>query len=105
MKFDIYRETMSQSSYFKSRPDLVEFEGVGGGNQKSWKTLRVERSGCNLVGRIRKCRRYVIYVTGLDPLSLEIQGRVVQCFGEFGASRRARMIKTGRCVRDLHKWT
>ena len=30
---------MSQSSYFKSRPDLLTLEGVGAGKQKSWKTL------------------------------------------------------------------
>ena len=56
--------------------------GVGGGNPKSRKTLRVERSGWNLVGRIRKCRRYVIDVTRLDPLCLGKLGRGVQCFGE-----------------------
>ena len=33
---------MSQSSCFKSRPDLVTLGGVGGGNQKSWKTLSGE---------------------------------------------------------------
>ena len=32
MKFDIYKEFMSQSSYFKSRPDLLTLGGVGGGN-------------------------------------------------------------------------
>ena len=30
---------MSQSSYFKSAPDLLTLEGVGGGSRKSWKTL------------------------------------------------------------------
>ena len=30
---------MSQSSYFKFRPDLLTLEGAGGGNQKSWKML------------------------------------------------------------------
>ena len=29
---------MSQSSYFKSRPDLLKLGGVEGGNRKSWKT-------------------------------------------------------------------
>ena len=66
---------MSRGSHFKSRPDLVVFGGFRRGNQKSWKTLRVERSGLNLVGRINKCRRYVIDVTGLDLLSLgELEG-------------------------------
>ena len=29
----------------------------------------------------------------------------VQCFGEFGASGRARTMKIGRRVRELHKLT
>ena len=32
MKFDIYEEFMSQSSYFRSEPDLLTLGGVGGGN-------------------------------------------------------------------------
>ena len=32
--------------------------------------LRVDKLGWNLVCRISKFRRYVIYVTGLDVLSL-----------------------------------
>ena len=56
------------------------------------------------MGRISKCRRYVIDVNGLDPLSLgELGG--VQCFGEFGASGRARTMKIRRRVRDLNKLT
>ena len=44
-------------------------------------------------------------VTGLDPLSLgELDGGV-QCFGEFGASGRARTMKIGRRVRELYKLT
>ena len=57
------------------------------------------------MGGIRKCLRYVIDVAGLDTLSLGELGGEVQCFGEFGASGRARMIKIGRPVRDLHKLT
>ena len=52
-----------------------------------------------------KCRRHVNYVTGLDPLSLGELGGGVQCFGEFGASGRARTMKIGRRVGDLHKLT
>ena len=55
------------------------------------------------MGRINKCRRYVIDVTGLDPISLGELGRGVQRFGEFGASGCARTMKIGRHVRDLHK--
>ena len=49
-----------------------------------------------------KCRRYVIDVTRLDLLSLMELGGGVQCFGEFGAARRARTMKFGRRVRDRH---
>jgi len=45
MKFYILKDIVSQSSHFKSRPDLVTFRGVGGGNLKSWKTLSEEGSG------------------------------------------------------------
>ena len=57
------------------------------------------------MGRISKCRRYVIDVTVLDPLSLGVLGDGVQRFGEFGASGRARTMKIGRRVRELHKLT
>ena len=53
--------------------------------------------------RISNCRRYMIDVTILDSLSLgELRGGV-QCFGEFGASGRARTMKIGRRIRELHK--
>ena len=57
------------------------------------------------MGRISTSFRYAVDIIGLDPLSLAELGRGVQCFGEFGASGRARMMKIGRCVRDLHKLT
>ena len=53
------------------------------------------------MGRISASSRYVIDITGADPLSL----REFQCFGEFGASGRARTMKIGRRVTDLHKLT
>ena len=47
----------------------------------------------------------MINVTVLDSLSLgELRGGV-QCFGAFGASGRARTVKIGRRVRELHKLT
>ena len=55
--------------------------------------------------RASKCCRYVIDVTVLDLLSLGELGGGVNCFGEFGASGRARTIKIGRHVRELHKLT
>ena len=57
------------------------------------------------MGRISKCHRYVIDVTILDSLSLGELGGGVQCFGKFGASGCARMMKIGRHVRELHKLT
>ena len=57
------------------------------------------------MGIISKGRRYVIDATELDPLSLRELGGGVQCFGEFGASGRARTMKIGRRVRELHKLT
>ena len=57
------------------------------------------------MGRIRNCLRYVVDVTGLDLLSLGELGGGVQCFGEFGASGRARTMEIGRRVRELHKLT
>ena len=47
----------------------------------------------------------MIDVARLDPLSLVEFGGGVQCFGEFGASGRARTMKIGRRVRELHKLT
>ena len=47
----------------------------------------------------------MIDVTVLDLFSLGELGGGVQCFGEFGASERAKMMKIGRCVRELHKFT
>ena len=51
------------------------------------------------MGRTSKCRRYVIDLTGLDPLSLGELGAGVQCFGEFGASVHARTTSIGMPVR------
>ena len=44
-------------------------------------------------------------VTGLDLLSLGELDVGVECFGEFGASGRAKTMKIGRCVRELYKLT
>ena len=43
--------------------------GELGGIPKTWKTLRVERSGSNLVGRKSTIPRYMIDKVGTDPLS------------------------------------
>ena len=47
----------------------------------------------------------MIDITVLDFLSFVVLGGGIQCFGEFGASGRARMMKIGRLVRELHKLT
>ena len=71
MKCDVWKDIVSQSCYCKSRPDLVILgEELGVGNLKSWKTLRGEGSGWNLVGKINTSPRYIIDITGTDRLSL-----------------------------------
>ena len=45
MKFYVWKDIVSQSTYFKSRPDLLKLGGGGWGGLKSWKTLRMEGSG------------------------------------------------------------
>ena len=55
--------------------------------------------------RISKCCKYMINVIVLDLLSLGELGGAVQCFGEIGASGRARTMKIGRRVRELHELT
>ena len=50
---------MSQSSYFKSRPDLVTLGGVWG-DLKSWKTLRLEGLGETWREKISTSPRYMI---------------------------------------------
>ena len=57
------------------------------------------------MGRISTSSRYVIVIFGTDPLSLGELGGEFQCFGEFGASERARTMKIGMRVRNLHKLT
>ena len=79
---------MSHSSYFKYRPDLLTLEGVGGGSRKSWKTH------INVVRDLRYRNGSALFGEG-----------GVQCFGEFGASRRARTMKIGRRIRELHELT
>ena len=44
MKFEVWKDIVSQSSYFKSQLDLVTL-GELRGDLKSWKMLRVEGSG------------------------------------------------------------
>ena len=45
----------------------------------------------------------MIDVTVMDPPSLGELRFGAQCFGEFGASGRARTMKIGRRVRELNK--
>ena len=69
MKFNVWKDIVSLSSYFKSRPDLVVLGGVGG-DLKSWKTLRVEELGLNLAAKISRSPRYVIDIAGTNLLCL-----------------------------------
>ena len=70
MKFDVWKDILSQTSYFKSQLDLVTLGEFGEGNLKSWEMLRVEGLGWNLVGKISTSPRYMIDITQIDPLSL-----------------------------------
>ena len=45
MKFEFWKDIVSQRSYLKFRLDPVTLGGFEGGNLKSWQTLRVEGSG------------------------------------------------------------
>ena len=56
------------------------------------------------MGRISKCRRYVIDVTVLNTLSLGELGVGVQCFVGFGASGRAKTIKIGGLSGSCTNW-
>ena len=66
---------MSQMRHVQYELDLGIWR-VGVGKQKSWKALRVERSGRNVMGRICTSYRYVIDIIGIDPLSLGEPGVV-----------------------------
>ena len=85
MKFDLWKDIVSQSSYLKFWQDPVTLGGAGG-NLESWKTLRVEGSRWNLVGKITTSPRYVIDITVTDPLSM----------GELGG---------GLILKNLKKWS
>ena len=58
------------------------------------------------MGRISTSSRYVIDIIRMDLHSLgELGGGDFQCFGQFGASGRAKMANIGRRVRNLQKLT
>ena len=59
---------MFQSSYFKSRLDQVTLRGVGGGPKILENVL--EWRDRDEVGKIITSPRYVIDITGTDPLPL-----------------------------------
>ena len=42
MKFDVWKDIVSQSSYFKARPDPLTLRGVKVGNLKSLENARLE---------------------------------------------------------------
>jgi len=73
MKFDAWKNIVSQSSYFKSRPGPVTLGELR--SLKSWKMLRVEELGWNLLVKICTSPRYVIDITGNNSLSLGELGR------------------------------
>ena len=61
---------MSQSSYFKSRPDLVTLGGVGREKPKILENTQSGGIGRKLGGKMSTSSRYMIDITGTDPLSL-----------------------------------
>ena len=73
MKLDVWNGIVYQRTHLKYQKDPMTLGGVGGGNLKSWKTLRVEGSGWNLVGKISRSPRYVIEITGTDFLCLGVR--------------------------------
>ena len=97
IKFKVWKGIMSQSSYFKSRLDPVTLEGIERGDLKSWKTLRVEGSGWNLVGKLSTNPRYVIDITGTDLLSWGswgggVNSEKLEKWGIFNLRRSAQIL-------------
>ena len=72
MKRDIEGSYVSDAPFLTQigSGDIGRRRGVGRGKPKTLKTLRVEGSGRILVGKISTCPRYMIDITGTDPLSL-----------------------------------
>ena len=58
------------------------------------------------MGKISKSSKYVIDITGRDPLSFgELEGGGFQRFGELGAFGSSRRSKIDRRNRDFYKLT
>ena len=51
MKFDVWKDIVSQSSFFKSRPDLVTLGEVGVGWPKILENTYSERIGMKIGGK------------------------------------------------------
>ena len=75
MKFDVWKDIVSQSSYFKSRLDPVRLGGIEG-EPKILENTWSGGIGMKLGGKISTSPRYVIDITGIDLLSLGSGGRV-----------------------------
>ena len=54
MKFDVWNDIVSQSSYFKSRPDLMTLGGVGGGKPKILENTQSGGIGMKLDGKNKR---------------------------------------------------
>jgi len=68
MKFEVWKDVLSQSSYSKSRLDLVTLGGIEGGGAKILENAQSGGIGMRLGGENSTSPRYVINITGLDPL-------------------------------------
>ena len=70
MKFDVWNDIVSQSSYFKSRLDLMTLGGVRGGKPEILENTESGGIGMEPDGKKSTSTRYMIDITGTDPLSL-----------------------------------
>ena len=97
---------MSQSSCFKSQPDPVKLWEVKGETGDLGKRLQWRDRDKTWWEEYAQVLIYVIEHnrTG-SALFGGGGGEGFKCFGEFGASGRAKTMKIGRRVRYLHKLT
>ena len=51
MKFDVWKDIVSQSSHLKSRPDPVKLRGVGGGGPEIFENAWSEGIGVDIGGK------------------------------------------------------
>ena len=75
MKFEVWKDIVSQSTCFKSRLDPVTLGEIEGGTQNLGKRLEWKDRDETWWEKINTSPRYLIDITGTDPLSLGEVGR------------------------------